>query len=189
MEPPSRRPLRSAPLQRSPHSPAPSARPARPAHSRQRAGVAAPASLLSHFFQPSPPGHGGLLGRRRGRRPGRDDPARLSVCLDPTTTVCVPDLRTMCNLPADVETDGVATFRALLLPKGQDCARAGPTRLLRPTWLQTSFASTQQLALSKVHFAASTRREPELLLGFSAFGVRFSTQMRLAPSPSRWCCR
>ena len=98
-----------------------------------------------------------------------DDPAETNqpdFPFDPTTTVCVPDLRTMCNLPADVETDGVATFRALLLPKGKTVHVPD-----QPGCYVVAAEFRQQLALSKVHFAASTRREPELLLGFSAFGV------------------
>ena len=38
---------------------------------------------------------------------------------DHTTTMCIPDLRTMCELPANAENEGVSTFRALFLPKGK----------------------------------------------------------------------
>ena len=95
----------------------------------------------------------------------RDD-SRPEVLFDAKTTVCVCDLRSMCEVPWDLETSGVCTFRALLLPKGKTLHVPG-----EPGCYVTSGSWGQQLALCKVYFLAATKREPEILLSFSDYGV------------------
>jgi hypothetical protein len=85
---------------------------------------------------------------------------------DHTTTMCIPDLRTMCELPANAENEGVSTFRALFLPKGKTVHVPG-----QPGCYVVNGEYRQQLALCLVHFVAATKRAPELLLAFSTFGV------------------
>ena len=67
------------------------------------------------------------------------------------TMELVPDLRSICGLPANPDEDGILTFRALVLPKGKTLhvpdepgcyATVGPWRT--------------QIALSLVHFVEST---------------------------------
>ena len=85
---------------------------------------------------------------------------------DSKSTICVPDLRTLSQLPVDSESDGTFTFRALLFPKDKTVhvpnepgcyATVGPWR--------------QQNAVCLVHFAASTKRPKELLLAFVSMGL------------------
>ena len=82
------------------------------------------------------------------------------------TMELVPDLRSICGLPANPDEDGLLTFRALVLPKGKTLhvpdepgcyATVGPWRT--------------QIALSLVHFVESTKRKAELLLAFADFGM------------------
>ena len=93
-------------------------------------------------------------------------PIAIDWPFDPKTTQCVPDLRTMCNLPADAENEGVCTFRALLLPRGMTLHVPD-----QPGCYVVKGEYRQQLALCNVHFNDTTKRQPELLLGFSTFGV------------------
>ena len=78
----------------------------------------------------------------------------------------VPDLRSICGLPANPDEDSLLTFRALILPKGKTLhvpdepgcyATVGPWRM--------------QIALTLVHFVEATQRKAELLLAFADFAM------------------
>ena len=85
---------------------------------------------------------------------------------DDKTTQCVPDLRFLCALPKDSDTDGVDTFRAILLEKGKSLHVLG-----EPGAYATTGEWRTQLALSYVHFIPETKRKMELLLSFSSFDM------------------
>ena len=95
----------------------------------------------------------------------RDD-SKPDIPFDSKTTVCVLDMRSMCELPVDLETNGVSALRALLLPLGKTLHVPG-----EPGCYVTDGDFRQQMALCKVYFVEATKREPELLLCFSDYGV------------------
>ena len=95
-----------------------------------------------------------------------DEAVAIRFPFDPKTTQCVPDLRSLCRLPADPDDDGVQTFRAMLFPIGKTIhvpnepgayATLGPWRM--------------QMALCLVHFHEATKRNAELLLSFVDYGM------------------
>ena len=101
-----------------------------------------------------------------GEGEGAAETIAIDWPFDPKTTVCVPDLRTMCNLPSDVDESGVHVFRALFLPMGKTMHTPD-----QPGCYIVNGSYRQQLALCTVHFVDSTKRKPELLLGYSTFDV------------------
>ena len=75
----------------------------------------------------------------------RDD-SKPDIPFDSKTTVCVLDMRSMCELPVDLETNGVSALRALLLPLGKTLHVPG-----EPGCYVTDGDFRQQMALCKVY--------------------------------------
>ena len=92
-----------------------------------------------------------------------DEPDVPTQPHDPKTMVLVPDLRSLAFLPADPD-DALQTFRAIQLPRGKTLHVPN-----EPGCYVTLGPWEMIVALSKVHFAASTKRSPELLLSFADF--------------------
>ena len=89
---------------------------------------------------------------------------------DPSTTACLPDLRTLCQLPANPDEDGVHTLRAMLLPKGKTVHVPD-----EPGCYATVGPARTQTALCLVHFTPATKRSDELLLTFVDYGMLSSS--------------
>ena len=90
--------------------------------------------------------------------PGAESEIAIDWAYDEKTMQCIPDLRTMCSLPADADNEGVHAFRALFLPKGQTVHVPG-----QPGCYVVKGEYRQQLALCNVHFNDTTKRQPALL--------------------------
>lgn len=97
----------------------------------------------------------------------REDAAPIiQFPFDPNLTECVLDLRALCGLPANSDEDAVCSFRALMMPKGKTVHVPN-----EPGCYATLGPWRTQIALSLVHFVASTKRKMELLLSFMDYGM------------------
>lgn len=86
------------------------------------------------------------------------------VQFDISTHEFVPDWAGMCSIPFDTESEGIRTFRALIVQRGK--VLHVPER---PGHYVVDGEWTMQPALSIVHFVPTTGRAPELLLSFMDF--------------------
>ena len=85
---------------------------------------------------------------------------------DVKETDVIIDVRCLCGLPEDPEADGMESWRAVFLPKGKTIHVPE-----EPGAYVTLGPYRSQLAISIVHFASTTARDPELLLGFVDHGM------------------
>eukprot|EP00966_Prymnesium_polylepis_P053084 1228951-Prymnesium_polylepis.1 len=91
--------------------------------------------------------------------------AAPGVPFDDATMDLVIDFRAACSLPFDPDNDGVHALRAVVFQKGK-----GIHHPHEPGKLVVAGKHSKQAALSIVHFAPSTKRQPELLLYFVDYG-------------------
>ena len=95
-----------------------------------------------------------------------DDDDEPVVKYDDATMTMVPEIRSLCSLPADPTNEPLQTFRAMLFDKGATLhvpEELGSYVTLKP-W-------SMQSALDMVHFIKSTKRVPEILIGFADYAA------------------
>ena len=96
--------------------------------------------------------------------------ADIKIPFDHKTHECVADVRALARLPADPDDEGVAFFRAFLLPKGHTVHVPG-----EPGCYACYGRATLKLSLCLVHFVESTKRKDELLLAFVDYAMLSNT--------------
>ena len=96
--------------------------------------------------------------------------ADIKIPFDHNTHECVADIRALARLPADPDDEGVAFFRAFLLPKGHTVHVPD-----EPGCYACYGRATLKLTLCLVHFVESTKRKDELLLAFVDYAMVSNT--------------
>ena len=81
------------------------------------------------------------------------------IAFDATKQDLIIDFKSVAEIPFDPQTNGVKVLRSVIYDKGTCCAKPDDASkmIIVGEW-------RRQFALSLVHFAESTAREPELLL-------------------------
>ena len=100
----------------------------------------------------------------------QQDKTPPSIPFDSSKMDLIIDFRAACSLPYDPDTDGVKALRAIIFGKGKAVHvpnESGKIFVCGEWRLVTS--------LMKVHYVASTHREPELLISFVDYGFASST--------------
>lgn len=87
------------------------------------------------------------------------------IAFDATKQDLIIDFKSVAEIPFDPQTNGVKVLRSVIYDKGTCCAKPDDASkmIIVGEW-------RRQFALSLVHFAESTAREPELLLYFVDYG-------------------